>query len=165
MKLWCNLNSDLCKTCTLSIFWLYSIFLIAVLYYWTSQRVVSLKQRSWWWDHLFVRWFYHKVGSLPFTHLGLPFGTKSPSVEDCLPHVRRVERRPSNTSIFLNQGGKPQMVNSVNKQIDRYRRYCLWRGSELNAKKPPLAAWKMVTRTKKQGDWELLGWEHIMMHY
>jgi hypothetical protein len=36
-------------------------------------------------------------------------------------------------------------------QIDRYRRHYLWRGSDVNAKEPPLAAWKLVCRPKKKG--------------
>jgi hypothetical protein len=71
--------------------------------------------------------------------------------------------------MFLTQGGKLIMVNSVLSslptfymsaikvpidilnQIDRYRRHYLWRGSDVNAKKPPLAAWKLVCRPKKKG--------------
>jgi hypothetical protein len=30
-------------------------------------------------------------------------------------------------------------------QIDKYRRHCLWKGGDINIKKPPLAAWSMVT--------------------
>jgi hypothetical protein len=37
------------------------------------------------------------------------------------------------------------------KQIDKYKRHCLWRGGDINAKKPPLVAWKMVTRPKSKG--------------
>jgi hypothetical protein len=37
------------------------------------------------------------------------------------------------------------------RQIDKYRRHCLWRGGDLNAKKPPLVAWNMVTRPKSKG--------------
>jgi hypothetical protein len=40
---------------------------------------------------------------------------------------------------------------SIIKQIDKYMRHCLWRGVDLNAKKPPLATWKLVTRPKKKG--------------
>ena len=40
---------------------------------------------------------------------------------------------------------------TVIEQIDKYRRHCLWRGSDLNAKKPPLAAWKRVQRPKLKG--------------
>jgi hypothetical protein len=37
------------------------------------------------------------------------------------------------------------------KQVDKYRRHCLWRGGDINAKKPLLAAWKMVTKPKAKG--------------
>jgi hypothetical protein len=81
----------------------------------------------------------------------------------------RIEKRLISTSLWLTQGGKLQLVNSVMsslptfymctiklpisiiKQIDKYRRHCLWRGGDLNAKKSPLAAWKLVTRPKKKG--------------
>jgi hypothetical protein len=36
------------------------------------------------------------------------------------------------------------------KQIDKYRRH-LWRGGDINFKKPSLAAWKLITRPKKKG--------------
>jgi hypothetical protein len=36
-------------------------------------------------------------------------------------------------------------------QVDRYMRYCLWAGGDVNAKKPPLVAWKLVTRPKSKG--------------
>jgi hypothetical protein len=41
-------------------------------------------------------------------------------------------------------------VDIIN-QIEKYRRYCLWAGGDVNAKKPPLAAWKLVTRPKMKG--------------
>jgi hypothetical protein len=112
--------------------------------------------------------FQCQAGSMPFTYLGLPLSLNKPTVQDCLPLVDRVERRLVNTSI-LSQGGKLQMVNSVLsslttfymcsikvprdiwRQIDKYRRHCLWRGEDLNAKKPPLVAWNMVTRPKSKG--------------
>jgi hypothetical protein len=71
--------------------------------------------------------------------------------------------------MFLTQGGKLLMVNlvlsllptffmstlkvpiAIINQIDRYMRHCLWRGGDLNAKKPPLAAWKMVCKPKRKG--------------
>jgi hypothetical protein len=34
------------------------------------------------------------------------------------------------------------------KQIDAYRKHCLWRGNDVNSKKPPLAAWNMITQPK-----------------
>jgi hypothetical protein len=36
-------------------------------------------------------------------------------------------------------------------QIDKYIRHCLWRGGDVNDKKPPLAAWKLVRRPKNRG--------------
>jgi hypothetical protein len=80
-----------------------------------------------------------------------------------------VEKRLTCTSSFLSQGGKLEMVNSVFsssaifytgslklhkgviKQLDKYRKHCLWRGSDWNSKKPPKAAWPMVCLPKKQG--------------
>jgi hypothetical protein len=41
---------------------------------------------------------------------------------------------------------------TILKQADKYRRHCLWRGGDINAKEPPLAAWKMVTKPKLKGD-------------
>lgn len=40
---------------------------------------------------------------------------------------------------------------TVIKQIDKYRKHLLWRGSDLNAKKPPKAAWQMVCLPKEEG--------------
>jgi hypothetical protein len=37
------------------------------------------------------------------------------------------------------------------KKIDSYRKHCLWRGNDVNSKKPALAAWSMITQTKKWG--------------
>jgi hypothetical protein len=110
--------------------------------------------------------FHCKAGSLPFTYLGLPLSMNNPTIQDCLPLVDRVERRLVNTSLWLTQGGKLQMVNSVLSslttfylcsikvpitilnQVDKYMRHCLWRGGDINAKKAPFAAWKMVTKPK-----------------
>jgi hypothetical protein len=39
----------------------------------------------------------------------------------------------------------------VIKQLDRYRKHCLWRGADLLSKKPSKAAWPMVCVPKKQG--------------
>jgi hypothetical protein len=102
--------------------------------------------------------FQCQVGALPFTYLGLSLSHIKPSVHDCLPLANRVERRLISTSIFMSQGGKLQLVNSVLSslpifymcsvkvpigilnQVEKYRRHCLWRGGDLNDKKPPLAA-------------------------
>ena len=45
--------------------------------------------------------FHCKVGSLPFTYLGLPLGLKKPNLEAFLPLIQKIERRLASTSIFL----------------------------------------------------------------
>jgi hypothetical protein len=80
--------------------------------------------------------------------------------------VLRIERRLISTLLWLTQGGKLQLVNSILsslltfymctiklpisiiQQIDKYRRHCLRRGG-LKQKKT-LAAWKLVTGPKKK---------------
>jgi hypothetical protein len=114
--------------------------------------------------------FQCQAGSLPFIYLGLPLSDSKLTIQEYLPLVHRVERRLISTAMFLRQGGKLLMVTfvlsslptfhmSVIKvpidiwnQIDQYRRHCLWRGRDINAKKPPLAAWKLVCKPKKKGD-------------
>jgi hypothetical protein len=109
------------------------------------------------------------LGSLSFTYLGLPLSSSKPTIQDCLPLVHQVERRLISTYMFLIQGGKLLMVNSILSslptfymclvkvlvdilnQIDKYRRHCQWRGGDVNDKKPPMAAWKLVCRPKKMG--------------
>jgi hypothetical protein len=44
-----------------------------------------------------------------------------------------------------------KLHKSVIKQIDKYRKHCLWRGSDINAHKPPKAAWEAVCLPKKEG--------------
>jgi hypothetical protein len=84
--------------------------------------------------------FQCSTDSFPFTYLDLPLSLNRPSVQDCLPLVDSVERRLISTSIFVNQGGKLQMINSdlsslptfymcfikvpqkIWNQIDKYRR-------------------------------------------
>jgi hypothetical protein len=38
-------------------------------------------------------------------------------------------------------------------QIDKYMRHCLWCGGDVNDKRPPLAAWKLVCRPKIVVGW------------
>lgn len=108
-------------------------------------------------------------GSFPFTYLGLPLSTSRPRVQDFLPIVNRCEQRLAGLSSFLNQAGRLQMTNAVFSslptfymctlelpkaiisQIDKYRRNCLWRGSNIDAKCPPKAAWVMVCKPKLEG--------------
>lgn len=44
-----------------------------------------------------------------------------------------------------------ELPKSVIKQIDKFRKNCLWQGAEINARKPPKAAWKMVCASKEDG--------------
>jgi hypothetical protein len=53
------------------------------------------------------------VGSLPFTHLGMPLGLKKPSVTDLLPLAKKCEKRVLVTANLLSQGGKLVLVNSI----------------------------------------------------
>jgi hypothetical protein len=86
-----------------------------------------------------------------------------------MPMVTRIERRLVNTSNFLTQTRKLQLVNSVLSsmatlymcsikvpieilnQIDKYRRYYLWNGGDINGRKVSLVAWKKVTQLKMKG--------------
>jgi hypothetical protein len=44
-----------------------------------------------------------------------------------------------------------KLPKTVIKHIDKFRRHCLWRGADINAKKPPQVAWKIVCKPKAQG--------------
>jgi hypothetical protein len=57
--------------------------------------------------------FNCQAGSLPFTYLGLPLSDSKPTISEFLPLVYQVERRLISTSMFLTQGEKLLMVNSV----------------------------------------------------
>jgi hypothetical protein len=113
--------------------------------------------------------FNCQKGALPFTYLGLPLGTTKPNLEYFLHLMHKIEKRLCCTSTFLSQAGKLEMVNSVFfssaiyytatlklhkgviEQLDKYRRHCLWRGSDINSKMPSKAAWPMVCTPKRQG--------------
>jgi hypothetical protein len=41
--------------------------------------------------------------------------------------------------------GNIKLLPTIIEQIDKYRKHCMWRGSDLNNMKPPLAAWSLVT--------------------
>jgi hypothetical protein len=71
--------------------------------------------------------------------------------------------------MFLSQAGRLEMTNAVIialpmfqmgtyllpktviEHIDKYRKYCLWRGSDINAKNPSKAARHMVCLPKDEG--------------
>jgi len=131
-----------------------------------DQRTITLAQS-----------FGCKVGSFLSTYLGLPLGVSKPKVIDCLPLVKKCELRLSATSAFFSQAGRLEVTNSiftalpmyfmntfklhktVVKQIDKYRKHCLWRGSDINAKTPPKAAWDLVRLPKKEGGLGVLNLE------
>jgi hypothetical protein len=109
------------------------------------------------------------IGSLPFTYLGLPLSLTRPIIAYYWPLVSKCERRMVSISFFLSQVGRLQMTNAVLsalptytmctfllpkivvKQIDKFRKHCLWRGSDINYKQPPKAVWKMVCVSKENG--------------
>jgi hypothetical protein len=113
--------------------------------------------------------FRSSKGSLPFTYLGLPLSLTRPTVADYWPLVNKCERRMTNISSFLSEAGRLQMTNAVItalptytmctfmlpktviKQIDKFRKHCLWRGSDMSCKKPSKAAWTMVCMSKDCG--------------
>jgi hypothetical protein len=43
------------------------------------------------------------------------------------------------------------LPKTIIKQINKYRKHCLWRGSDINNKKPPKATWAMVCISKEEG--------------
>lgn len=118
---------------------------------------------------ILARTFGCSKGSLPFTYLGLPLSIDRPRAQDFLPLVSKCERRLTGVSSFLNQDGRLQITNAVLtalptffmctlllpkgviKEIDKYRKHCLWKGSDINARKPPKAAWKLVRTPKSEG--------------
>lgn len=109
------------------------------------------------------------VGNFPFTYLGLPLGITKPQVKDYAPLLCRIERRISASSQFLSYAGRLQLINSVVSSlptyflcslkipvtviegIDKYRKDCLWRGSDFKKKGYNLAAWQMVMKPKDKG--------------
>jgi hypothetical protein len=102
--------------------------------------------------------FECQKGSLPFTYLGLSLGTIKQNMDHFIPLVQKIERRLTSTSTFLSHGGNLEMVNlvfsssaifytgslrlhkGVIRQLDKYRKHYLWRGADLNSKKPSKAA-------------------------
>lgn len=106
---------------------------------------------------------------MPFTYLGLPLSLTRPTVTDYWPLVSRCERRLTSILSFLSDAGRLQLTNAVFsalptfamstyllpktviKQIDKFRKHCLWSGSDVNSKKPPKAAWPMACIPKESG--------------
>jgi len=107
------------------------------------------------------------VGYLPLTYLGVPLSLSKPIVVDFWPS--KCERGMASISSFLSEAGRLQLINAVLtalptfsmctfllpriviKQIDKFRKHYLWRGSNLNRKKPPKVAWDLVCDSKENG--------------
>jgi hypothetical protein len=106
---------------------------------------------------------------MPFTYLGLPLGTSKPSINEFSPLLTRIERRLSGIRKLLSYNGRLIMVNSVLsalptfymcslkippqviKQIDIYRKHCLWSKGDIHRKGKCLAAWDVACKPKDQG--------------
>jgi hypothetical protein len=91
-----------------------------------------------------------QVAEMPFTYLGLPLGTKRPTVEDFLPLLNRIEKRMMRMNRLLSYQGRLTLVNSVLSslptyfmcafkvpisiwdQVDKYRKHCLWDRGDVN---------------------------------
>lgn len=119
-------------------------------------------------DHL-ARTFGCSKGSLPFTYLGLPLGLTKPKIQDFLPLVNKCERRLGDISSMLNQASRLQITNAVLlalptyymcsleipktviKQIDKFMKHCMLRGSNVNGRTQLKAAWEMVCIPKEEG--------------
>jgi len=118
---------------------------------------------------LLAKTFGCSKGTLPFTYLGLPLGTTKPRIIDFIPLVSKCERWLGGISAMLNHAGRLQITNvvlsalptfymctleiskAVIKQIDTFRKNCLWRASNVNGRTQPKAAWKLVCRPKVEG--------------
>lgn len=110
-------------------------------------------------------------------------GLTRPKVDDFLPLISKCERRLNYISPFLSQAGRLELINSVLtalptytmcsialpktviKQIDKYRRHCLWRGAEANTKKVAKAAWPLVCIPKEEGGLGILNLQTHKKHY
>jgi hypothetical protein len=106
---------------------------------------------------------------MAFTYLGLPLGTTKPTIQDFSPLLTRIERRLSGISKFLSYDGRLIMVNSVlsalptfymcslklppqvMKQIDIYRKHCLWSKGDISRRGTCLVAWEIACKPKKEG--------------
>jgi hypothetical protein len=107
-----------------------------------------------------------QIGTIPFTYLGLPLGTTKPLVKDFMPILSRIEKRLMDIIPFASYVGRLTLVNAVLSalptyhmcvlampveiidQINKYKKHCLWRGSDVNKKGNCLAAWNKVQRLK-----------------
>jgi hypothetical protein len=110
-----------------------------------------------------------KLGSMPFTYLGLQMGTTKPTIIDLSPLIDRIERRLYSTASFLSYEDRLVLVNSVLSSlptyfmlslmilvevidvIDRARRQSLW-SRKYKDKTNSLVDWAVICKPKKKGD-------------
>lgn len=110
-----------------------------------------------------------QVGEMSFTYLGLPLGTTKPSITEFAPLLTRIERRLSRISKLLSYNSRLILVNSVfsalptfymcslklppqvTKQIDIFRKHCLWNRGDINRRGNYLATWEIAYKPKDQG--------------
>jgi hypothetical protein len=106
---------------------------------------------------------------MPFTYLGLPLGTTKPTITEFAPLLTKIKRRLSGISKFLFYNGRLILVNSVFsalptfymcsiklppqviKQIDIFRKHCLWSKGDIDRRGNCLAAWDIACKPKTQG--------------
>ena len=111
---------------------------------------------------------------MPFTYLGLPLGTTKPSVQDFSPLLNRIERKMSGFSRLLSYDGRLILVNAilsalptfymcslkippqVVRQIDLYRKHCLWSKGDINRKGSRLVAWETTCKPKNHGGLDII---------
>jgi hypothetical protein len=116
-----------------------------------------------------ARTFGCKVGSMPFTYLGLPLGTTKPTIQDFFPLLNKIEKRLCGVGKFLSYHGRLILINSVFtalpifymcclkippqviKQIDVFRKHCLWSKGYINRRGSCLVAWETACKPKDEG--------------
>jgi hypothetical protein len=106
---------------------------------------------------------------MPFTYLGLPLGTTKPTLQEFTPLLAKIVKGLSGISKHLSYDGRLILVNSVFsalptfymcslkippqviKQIDIYRKHCLWSKGDINRRGKCIVAWEAATKPKDQG--------------
>ena len=66
-----------------------------------------------------------KVGTMPFTYLGLPLGTTKSSIQDLMPLVCTMERRMTSTLVLMSYGAKLSLLNTMITSLTIFSLYTL----------------------------------------
>ncbi|KAK2447294.1 hypothetical protein QL285_006665 [Trifolium repens] len=120
--------------------------------------------------HVAKNFLHCKLGSLPFTYLGLPVGANPRLSSTWDPVVKTIERRLlSWKHRFVSLGGRVVLLNSVlasipvfflsflrmpvkvRMKIVRLQRKFLWGGASGDKDKIPWVSWSDVCRSKEEG--------------